>query len=255
MLRIIIDSGFFQKAFSKIHQYTLKAMNYASSGDYKSSGELSVLNFIYKKNGNKAAHIFDVGANIGGYSHAIRSIFPSSAIIHAFEPSVATFKILVEKTKDIESLITNNKGLGESETKLTLFSDSEGSGLASLYNRKIEMKMDRTEDVDISTVDLYCEQKGVSDILFLKLDIEGHELSALKGASGMLRKKRIRFIQFEFGGTNLDSRTYFKDFYELLSNDYKIYRILKGGLFEIKKYSEAREVFLSVNYLAELRSN
>jgi FkbM family methyltransferase len=253
MLRAVIDSNFVQKALSKIHQYTMKAMNYANSGDYKSSGELFVLNFVRKKSGDNAGHIFDVGANIGGYSHAIRSVFPVDIMIHAFEPSVATFNTFVKNTKDMKALQANNSGMGESETKLTLFSDAEGSGLASLYQRQIDIKMDRLEEVSISTIDLYCKQKNVNEILLLKLDIEGHELSALKGAAEMLKKKKIRFIQFEFGGTSIDSRVYFKDYFTLLSADYKIYRILKGGLFEIKRYSEAQEIFLSVNYLAELK--
>ena len=57
-------------------------------------------------------------------------------------------------------------------------------------------------------------------------------------------------IQFEFGGCNIDYRTYFRDFYYLLKENYKIYRILKDGLFELKQYKESYEIFINVNYLA-----
>jgi hypothetical protein len=83
------------------------------------------------------------------------------------------------------------------------------------------------------------------------LDIEGHELNALKGAKEMINKNAIDFIQFEFGGCNIDSRTYFQDFFYLLKNKFKIYRILTDGLFEIVEYKETHEVFITVNYLAE----
>ena len=86
------------------------------------------------------------------------------------------------------------------------------------------------------------------------MDIEGHELSALKGAKEMLEGKKIRFIQFEFGGTNVDSRTYFQDFWYLLSKNYTIYRIVKDGLHLIPKYKETQEIFTTINYLAELKS-
>ena len=47
----------------------------------------------------------------------------------------------------------------------------------------------------------------------LKLDVEGNELLALKGLSDSI--EYIKIIQFEFGGSNIDSRTYFQDFYYL----------------------------------------
>lgn len=256
MIQKIIDTTFSQKVLGKLHQYILRGMNYANSGNYEESGEFVVLKWIEKINDGKKGVIFDVGGNHGGYTKAVRSIFSDEVTIHAFEPSVKTFAIFKEHTQQITGVVANNIGLGENEATLTLFSNTEGSGLASVYDRKIEhygIVMDQKEEVKISTVDLYCKQMNINNILLLKLDIEGHEFSALKGAAGMLKAKAIQCIQFECGGTNIDSRTYFKDFYDLLSPQYRIYRILKTGLFEIKRYSETNEVFLSVNYLAVLK--
>jgi hypothetical protein len=75
----------------------------------------------------------------------------------------------------------------------------------------------------------------------------------LNGANQMLQLGKIDFIQFEFGGCNIDSRTFFRDFYHLLNEKYKIYRILKNDLIEINQYSEMNEIFITTNYLAELR--
>lgn len=66
----------------------------------------------------------------------------------------------------------------------------------------------------------------------------------------MICNNKIEVIQFEFGGCNIDSRTYFQDFYYLLKDNYKIYRILKNGLIEIKSYKEIYEIFITINYLA-----
>jgi hypothetical protein len=84
--------------------------------------------------------------------------------------------------------------------------------------------------------------------------VEGHELAVLKGAHRMIDRNAIEIIQFEFGGTSLDSRSYFKDFFQLLSPKYRIYRILPRGLRELKAYSEKLEIFQSANYLAIRRS-
>jgi hypothetical protein len=66
----------------------------------------------------------------------------------------------------------------------------------------------------------------------------------------MLDENKIKAIQFEFGGCNIDSRTYFKDFWNMLHEKYYIYRILKNGLHEMPKYSEFLEIFHYSNFLA-----
>jgi hypothetical protein len=60
--------------------------------------------------------------------------------------------------------------------------------------------------------------------------VHGHELQALEGAAELLRAGRIRAIQFEFGGANVDSRTFFRDFWNLLYGrfGYSLYQILPG---------------------------
>lgn len=85
--------------------------------------------------------------------------------------------------------------------------------------------MDQNEEIAITTIDQHSQDNQIDRIHFLKLDIEGHELSALKDAEHMLEKERIDFIQFEFGGTNIGSRTYFKDFYFMFNDKYRIHRI------------------------------
>jgi hypothetical protein len=88
------------------------------------------------------------------------------------------------------------------------------------------------------------------------MDIEGHELFALKGALAALGAKRIGALSFEFGAGNVNSRTFFRDFWQLLTPlGYELRRICPGGatttLFE---YYEDLEFFRGVtNYLAVLK--
>ena len=53
----------------------------------------------------------------------------------------------------------------------------------------------------------------MEDIDLLKLDVEGHELEVLRGGVRMFAQRRVKMVSFEFGGCNIDSRTYFRDFY------------------------------------------
>jgi FkbM family methyltransferase len=160
-----------------------------------------------------------------------------------------------ENTKNIPNIQQQNFGFGSENAKLTLFSNCDASGIASVYNRKLEhfnINFEEKETIQIRTIDEFCEEQKIERIHFLKLDVEGHELEALKGARNMLSGNGvIDFVQFEFGGCNIDSRTYFQDFWYLLKDNYRIYRILKNGIFEIKQYKEYYELFKATNFLAQ----
>ena len=75
-------------------------------------------------------------------------------------------------------------------------------------------------------------------------------MAVFRGAKQMLSERKIRIIQFEFGGCNLDSHTYFRDYYNFFKDEFVLYRILSNGLKRIREYSEKLEVFQSANYLA-----
>ncbi|HIO21636.1 MAG TPA: FkbM family methyltransferase, partial [Nitrospirales bacterium] len=83
-----------------------------------------------------------------------------------------------------------------------------------------------------------------------KIDIEGHELDALNGFGEAL--KHIDVIQFEFGGCNIDTRTFFQDFwYFFTERGFDIYRITPFGAVKINRYRELDEFFTTTNYLAK----
>ena len=259
MIKSLLKNQLGKKRWQKIYEYmfriALEGMNYGNGGDFKISGELNVLKYIQQKyKDEKSLTIFDVGSNIGQYSKTVSDFFNSKAIIHSFEPSKKAFELLLNTVSDRTNIIPNNIGLSDIEKDLILYTNVEASGLASVYQRKLEhyrIFMDKSEPIKLSTIDNYCQYNNIDKIHFLKLDIEGHELSALKGAKLMIDNKKIDFIQFEFGGCNIDSRTYFQDFYYLLKDKYRIYRIVKDGLFEISDYNETSEIFTTINYLAE----
>ena len=78
-------------------------------------------------------------------------------------------------------------------------------------------------------------------INFCKLVVEGHELTILNSIKNNFDKFEV--IQFEFGGCNLDTRIYFRDFLNLLNKDYNIFLISPSGPILLKKYRELDEIF------------
>ena len=254
LLRKVLSKIHNQHFWESILQVTYKQMNIGDSGNFSQSGELFVAEFIKNKfNKEPSIVIFDVGANVGYYSKALSDIFKTQAKIFAFEPSSKTFELFLSTTKNIENIIPNNLGFSDKEYNNTLFTNYEGSGYASLYKRRLDhsgIYMDITEDIKLTTIDSYCAKNNIERIHFLKLDIEGHELNALKGANNMIHDKKVDFIQFEFGSCNIDSRTYFQDFYYFLKDNYTIYRILKNSIYELSNYRETYEIFMTTNFLA-----
>lgn len=159
---------------------------------------------------NADAVLFDVGANVSDYTNELLKYFTKRQI-HCFEPSKSTYNILCSNIKNL--LVTiNNLGLSNSIGKQMLYFDHEGSGLASLYDRQLDYlgkQFGSSEEIELMTFDQYCVDRSIDHIDFLKMDVEGNELNVLKGAKRMLDENRITAIQLEFGGVNVDSRSFF----------------------------------------------
>ncbi len=243
-----------QVLFELLYKIGLYGMNVGGASDLRVNGEIKVLHYIRKKSDKKLV-VFDVGANVGEYTSAILKAF-NEVEIHAFEPLKPNFDQLIQKFGNDARIRLVQKGIGEKSGKSTIHYNPEVGSMASVYQRKLQhhqIEFNTTEAIEIETISNYCSEKKITEIDFLKLDIEGHELAALKGAQKIMDKNKIRFIQFEFGGTNIDSGTYFRDFWYLLSPRYRIYRILRNGLREIKSYNESNEIFGYTNYFAELK--
>lgn len=247
-----------QKYLEHFYPRLLKIMNYGGGGDFKTSGELKIIKHISQQiSPSNRIIIFDAGANIGDFSLALNDELKNRNIrIYSFEPAKTTYTKMVKRVEGINSIIPLNLGLSDKVSKQHLYSDANTSGLASVYNRRLDhfnINLDNSEEISLTTIDKFCEDNEIESIDFIKIDVEGHELKVLLGAVGMINRGKIRYIQFEFGGCNIDSRTFFQDFYYFLSGRYNLYRIIRNGMIPVLKYSEAHEVFLTVNYFAELK--
>lgn len=243
-----------QVLFERIHSASLKGMNYGRASDYRHNGEENALREVRGIILSTTPVLFDVGANKGEFTRRILDLWKGKEFsLYAFEPSPKTFGLLQDALPKDSHVTLVNLGMGEKSGKAELFFDREGSGLASVYPRDLSyhnINFSDHETIELTTLDLFCEQKGIASIDFLKLDVEGHELAVLKGGKKMFDEGRVKIVQFEFGGCNIDSRTFFRDYYNFFREDFVLYRILSNGLLPLGKYSEKLEVFQSANYLA-----
>ncbi len=244
-----------QSLHSAVLKFTLYAMGIGYSEHSDRNGERRWLNELRGRLAglSRRAVIFDVGANVGDYAREVSEVFGEQVELHCFEPSKATFEELTRRTAGIEGVVLNQLGVGSTTTTATLYTDGDGSTLASMYPRDLERfnrSMDQTESIELVAVDDYCRERAIDHIDLLKLDIEGNELEALRGATKMIDEGRIDFIQLEFGATTLAARVTFHDLWTLLSPKFDLYRILKHGLHPIRRYEEVCELFMYQNLIA-----
>jgi FkbM family methyltransferase len=254
LLNVILGKKNFQALFGRLHRLSLKGMNYGRASDYIHNGEEVVLRKIQEWISTPSPVLFDVGANKGEFTNRIIQTWNARPYqLYAFEPSAKTFEMLKTAVPPSASVHLINLGLGERKESAELFYDKAGSGLASVYPRDLAFRsidFSTHEAINLTTLDSFCQENGIVKIDFLKLDVEGHELAVLKGGRKMFEMGSVQMVQFEFGGCNIDSRTFFKDYFNFFAKDFILYRILSNGLEKIDKYSENLEVFQSANYLA-----
>ncbi len=229
----------------------LRRMGFGNGASIASGGEQQVLRRLRPQLPDQPV-IFDVGANQGNYLQTILGVFPRARVF-CFEPTADAFALLSKAVPANSQVELSNFGFSDAEGQATIYADRQASGLASVYNRRLDhlgLTMEARGTIQLKTLDQFCASRKIDQIDLLKIDTEGHELKVLEGGQSMLARGAVSSIQFEFGGCNIASRTYFQDFWYLLAEQYRLYRILRDGLLPVLQYREEDEVFTATNYLA-----
>ncbi|MEY8222094.1 FkbM family methyltransferase [Enterocloster aldenensis] len=131
----------------------------------------------------KDKDIIDGGAFWGDSALVLQEYSPKS--IHAFEPMTINFKQLCElkKRNSLGILQPIKSGLGDRCSEKTLYYHEMLSG-ASVVNYKAimnEQPETHSDNIEIVTIDSYVSTHGLN-VGLIKLDVEGSELEAIKGA-------------------------------------------------------------------------
>jgi len=178
----------------------------------------------------------------------------SNAKLHLFEPQSLCHEIIRKKNIPNSTLVP--KGLSNHGGKANFFTSNTVTSEASIHERRDSAFQDsnyQMVEIEITSVDLFVRENEIDFIDFIKMDVEGHEYEILVGAQKTLSEGKVGALSFEFGSGNINSRTFFHDFWDLLTGyKYKIGRILpSGNLYPIEQYSEDCEYFRGVsNYIA-----
>lgn len=181
--------------------------------------------------------VFDVGANVGELT-LLFSRLAAGGAVHAFEPAPDAFEALrsaVERER-AANVTLNAAALADrpGSVRLNCY-DGPFHAFTSMADRPladygVDAGPARPVDVEATTLDAYCEAKGVDRIDLLKIDVEGAELQVLRGARAMLAAKRIGCVAFEFGQTTFDMGNRPEDIAGLLREQgYRLSNLVEGA--------------------------
>ena len=222
------------------------------SGAWSTKGEAKIIADFAKRLQIMEVVAVDAGANLGNWTSELLRHIPMASVI-AFEPSQAAFEKLQTRFTSDRRISCFNLALGKENINAMLYADKGGSGLGSLTKRRVQhfnIDFSHQEDVTIQTLDSWLSQNHLDTAPnVLKMDVEGHEYDLLLGATKTL--DNIHIIQFEFGGSNIDTRIFFQDFwYFFQSIGFEIYRLTPSKPILIENYNERDEVFRATNFIA-----
>jgi FkbM family methyltransferase len=167
--------------------------------------------------------VFDVGANIGQTSRYLAPWFPQ-ATIFAFEPISSTHNRLQQNTQSIPSIQCFHHAFGSREEvkEIALKADPETNTLIDPQEAP-DPSLTR-ERVTVKKIEDFCANNRIQQIDLLKLDVEGYEIEALKGADRLVATGNVHFIYAE---------TFFRWEHKNMTHFVDIHRYLydKGYLF------------------------
>lgn len=154
------------------------------------------------------AVIVEAGAFTGKDTQKLAQISAEYSV-HAFEPEPTIFKELERNTREIVNIKRYNLALSNTQGT-ALFHKAynpkkpdmpcQAGSLLAPKDRLLHSPIIYTETIPVETItlDSWSKAYNVEHVDFLWLDLQGHELSALQGATSLLKTVSLLYIELNF---------------------------------------------------------
>lgn len=138
---------------------------------------------------SKDKNFVDIGGHMGIYTV---NLAPYCKQVYTFEPQKMTYYGLCGNVflNGLNNVTTHNVAMGETQGTAELKIICDNGGGSSLSNLPTNQAPMATEVVPVHTLDQY----NLTDIALIKIDVEGHELAVLRGATQTILREQPRII-------------------------------------------------------------
>ena len=136
----------------------------------------------------------DVGANIGIYTQLLSRWVGPTGLVHSFEPSPENFGRMRSATRKLANVRLSQSAVGESSRRTTLYVSDK----LNVDHRAYLPEGDSRHTVPIEMIALDDYFKPGERVDLIKMDIQGYELQALRGANRVLADNPGIKLLFEF---------------------------------------------------------
>lgn len=207
---------------------------------------------LFKAVASDSEVILDVGANIGCTALLFGDM---SKKVYAFEPSQTTFKFLEKNISrsGLKNISPQNIGLGEESGEYTLtFSPSNRSG-GFVSNHTQASAGHTVEKIVIRQMDEVLKTLTMSNVDFVKVDVEGFEGHVLRGARQTLaRHKPVVVLELNHWCLNAFQRTSIPDFLDLLRSIFPILLAVDGSSY-LDLHNESDSYIVMYHHILKMR--
>ena len=164
----------------------------------------------------------DCGAHIGNCTILFSRLVGKNGHIIAMEPFEESLKILKERTKSLKSEIsTFKKGLWSENKKLPLSIFDDLTISCQIVNESEDVHDKNIQLIECCTIDHIVSHINPDRLDLIKMDIEGAEIEALKGAVSTMSKYSPKFVIASYHIRN-NEKTCFEVEKFLMENGYEV---------------------------------
>jgi FkbM family methyltransferase len=168
--------------------------NHILAGDYEEPEYAFVQRFL-----KQGMVVLDIGANEGSYTLLASKCVGAQGLVIGFEPSPRErrrlrFNLWMNRCKNVQ---VEEIALGAAEGQVDLHVVEKGETGCNSLRPPVVKSTTRTVRVRVRTLDQFLRHNAIQRVDFVKMDIEGAELSALQGAATLLQSLLRPFLLIE----------------------------------------------------------
>ena len=188
--------------------------------------EISLMNKYIHTNDT----VLDIGANIGFYAEILSGIVGANGRVHCFEPDVTNFNHLKKRCSSLSNVTINNKAVADKTQTIKIYTSKKLN-----VDHRTYKPDDYDAEINIDAVSIDDYLKG-QQIDFIKMDIQGFEMSAVKGMTETLKSPDLKMLSEFWPYGMRKAGTSVLEYYLFLKNfDFTIYLVENNQLIELSE--------------------